>query len=278
MSAATTPPDRESQPSTGFFLGQCSGHFHIQEAVYTLVFVFALGIAIFTYWSLQEGRGLGFDGSAAAWFGVATAFQQAALYIDLHRIEKERSTKTGHQETKQPPISEDYGGAWLHTRLERVIRAAIIIFLLFGVGKLASLVYPLIDCAGDAGSRGFLCEVFVPDGTHKDSVFIVGSLGVFASLLLWNLLAFLTRIPHWKTQWDDRLEHSRAKLVCARIVFFFCTAVLGTTYWALVLNGQFEIIGHFSTMMIVIYVVLIVVVYALRWEVLLKKWSKMLAN
>lgn len=211
---------RRFQPSfvVKYLLGRGSHH-GISGIVYgSLWIIGVLGSSIaFMEWShLQRQwshRTDAVDQAVVLLLGMTTVLLLTAIYIDLHRMEY---------------ASDVYPG-WQNRRLERVLRALILVSLVFGVGEVAHAFLPLAKAIQVEPIRDSLVNwLHAPENSREfsRSLFVKGSAVAFASLTVWNGFAVFFS---WKLQPWDR----RATLI--RMALFFVLTLFSALFWVLFL-------------------------------------------
>ncbi len=198
------------------------GAHRISTKIYRVLWFAGLFGAISGYYELQHQNLLGISDYFAMALGFLTLGQQSTVYEDLHRLEDyddHRRVEEGKR------IKREYRN-WIDIRIERLLRAAIITALLFGVGKVANAFYPIVQflhylidylanftaayvltdtdwlsmLTGATKSADkfmtFLEGFLHPKGEVIDlnrSLFVLGSLAAFLLLLTWNAAALYRR-------------------------------------------------------------------------------------
>ena len=171
-------------------------------------------------------------------FTVLTIFQLITVYKDMHGIEEGLHKNSDN---------EDYPG-FLNTRLDRFLRYAIIVFLLFGVGKISEALYPFAEHIQREKIMNATTEFLRPQDKTKHfshSLFVIGSFLLFLSLFLWNISALRFRYLKLKILADG---DTKKLVVTVRIALFTLSSLFAFLYWFCVfigISGESTIVPYF---------------------------------
>ncbi|MDP2605451.1 MAG: hypothetical protein Q8S00_23150 [Deltaproteobacteria bacterium] len=246
----------------------------ISAKIYLLLwFVSALG-AVLSFITLQKNDLLGLDTFAAIVFGVASFFQQAAVYKDLHGLDQDPQS-----------VADEYRN-WLNERRERVVRGLIMFTLLFGVGKIADAFFPVLQhpivqrlfdwIRTEAPAFvSWLTDIWTFLGLNEASKrFGLVCTFLFFFLLTWNIGALRGRLrptPLRKNpSISDPLRYYALEIIInLQIVVFMVLTIISLIYWFLVFQGLTDGISGYAVLTIGLYALLVVALYAVK-----TKWSR----
>jgi hypothetical protein len=209
-----------------------------------------IGSAI-SYWKLQTEQLLGLGNYFAATFGIATLLLQLTIYRDLHKIEDSPDS-----------ARKDYLN-WINVPGERWLRLGIMISLLFGVGKIADVVFPFLEYdIAPSELKDWFKEILRPrnKANLSQSIVVLGSLAVFTLLFIWNLLAWLRRRG---INPDSIEDEARRVLVSWRIKIFIGLATFCVAYWYAVYVGS-HFVPDLSEVLILMYALGVLSILLLR--------------
>lgn len=164
-------------------------------------------------------------GSVAIALLIGTAVQQWFIYRDIHLIEE-----------SPEEVARDYP-KWLNMRIEIILRVLIVLFLLFGVGKIAEDFYPIAQRIQVEPVRQAVMNFLHPPPNSVDfsrNFFVKGSAAVFLLLFIWNFFALMFRFTNWPKTSAAR-ELARELVVTLRILIFCLLSGLYAIFWWLVL-------------------------------------------
>ncbi len=237
---------------------------HIYANVYAILWFCALVGATSSYIELQTTKLAGIGLVSSIIFATLTLYQQYTVYRDLHVIEED-----------SPRAKKEYG-PWINMWPEICIRYGIIISLLFGVGKIASVVYPLFTVIDKvSNSIGFYegqCSQSVLGVFFRsESLLVVGSVFAFLFLLVWNFSALEMRPqcrPQQKSVDQREYDFKSLKIWVFTFSIIFCLA-----YWLTVSRGSDIWISHISEILLGLYALTIIGVAVLRSDRILQRWK-----
>lgn len=236
---------------------------YLASSIYTALWVLGLFSAIASYINLQANRAFGHNVAdwVVAGFAIATLLQQYTVYKDFNRMEIDTAD-----------MEEDYRG-WFDVRLERVLRVLILFFLLFGVGKVADVVYPLTQYHPSIYGLQWLATplnwfggILRPADYRENlshNLFVFGSVLVFILLATWNLLAFILKVATTKKNLKTPEARVHAHMISFRIILFTILSSICAGYWIFVYFG-WSALATLTEMWIGIYILLLVFGLALR--------------
>jgi hypothetical protein len=194
----------------------------------------------------------------AVWLlAIATLLQQYAVYNDLHEME-------GNQKV----AGAEYRN-WLERSPERFIRFWIMVALLFGVGKIADQIYPLLQYdIGFVGARTTLSAILRPIDSNTNlahNLFVIGSVAVFFLLAGWNLCALIIRLRSRPTNHQTLKDFVGEWLITSRIAIFTFLSIICFFYWLFVFDSS-PYLSNWALAWVLIYLLLVLFILALRYE------------
>lgn len=239
--------------------------------------VSALG-AILSFIRLQKDSLLGLDNFAATVFGVASFFQQAAVYKDLHVLDQDPQS-----------VADEYRN-WINEPSERVFRGLIVITLVFGVGKFADAFLPLLAHAllilqpfFDLIQSTARPIVYWTKQIVSWAAFAWNTLGLneadkrfgfvctflFSFLLAWNVGALRGRLRPTQLRKNPLISdplryHATEIIINLQIVVFMVLTIISLIYWFLVFLGVRDGIAWYAVLTIGLYFLLVVVLCAVK--------------
>lgn len=235
-----------------FWIARC------EKGVFTRVYLFlwilgALG-AILSYVELvQKDSGLLLAGGnfGVMWvvlFGVSSLFYQYLVYLDMDKLEHHDSS-----------VQDEYRN-WVNTRLERIIRLCIVVFLLTGVGELG---HPIIEIA-----KAFPKELGGEFHEQLDVIvrykwFVWSATFVYVSLMLWNILAIFFRTPLENPTPEVWIENV---LVFIRILLFVLSAFFCSLFWGCFALGLSWATAMVGTVFFGLFLVFNIVIGILKFD------------
>ncbi|MCK5779125.1 MAG: hypothetical protein KAH11_10060 [Rhodospirillales bacterium] len=151
-------------------------------------------------------------------FLIATILHQGMLYYDIHDID--------HGNIDEFVIEQEIG--WFNSWPEYVLRLLIFVTLLFGVGKLSSILLPSLDAIEENGFVAGETLGAVKILVHQpDVLFVTGCYYFFSFLIAWNLLSL---VFYYKKAGDIKKNGKNIEL-WVRILFSIPFLVLGISAW-----------------------------------------------
>jgi hypothetical protein len=278
--AVTEPAPKPTPPVAvrsrlGKFLGQCLlwpfrillgivqpifgfGNVHVATSVYRWLWTLALINAISAYIDVQRKTVVDISVGIAVIFGLASLAQLWLVYLDLEDIDARSNV-----------LKNDYRG-WIYTKRERSLRFWIMVMLLLMVGEVLDILYPLavkltyVSCQQpEHRVPGWLCDLTTKKDivdSWRDWLFVVGLLGTYALLALWNVGAIYGRHNEAtpgvaKNPGDD--------IVGGRIWTFMIMSIISAGYWFIVVQ-KWDFLGVFSDIVCLVYAICALVVLLLR--------------
>jgi hypothetical protein len=231
---------------------------HLMAPVYHLIWAAGLVGAFISYVQLQMKGSLGLRVGWSVTIGAASFLQQYFVYRDVHALEGQGQ--------------DDYKG-WANHPVEKVLRLAIVLALLFGVGELGAAVLPLLKLLGLATAEVAKSETTTQGGNALHSeVFVVGSIFVYAFTALWNVGSlFLRESGVFPEKSDPKMWPHL--LVSIRNFLFTLVSSVAVVFWWFVLYSSPSVASEVAEALTAVYVLLAIVMLLTRLEKVKQAYS-----
>jgi hypothetical protein len=248
----------------------------ISENLYMILWALGLFAVMASYFELWSADALGIQSYFVAGFAFVTLFHQGFIYSDMHQLDR-----------APPPLVREYRN-WVNSRLERVLRIGIFVALLFGVGILGDALFPLVErflplikrlqfSVSQNGATVWVSPMadLKPNGELSRSLFVTGSICLFALLFLWNLFAIYFRcrnqdqlavLQRFRSAGSRRRFYINEYLTDARITLFIFLTGISTIYWFMVFRGNKEGVDLVAEVLILFYIIIFSFFLALKLQ------------